>query len=546
MLELEVQARVDVADPDVTVGAGDVPRPLPARRALAALAPHAHHVAGHVGPERDLQADVLQLARGGGRQRQLVVHVPVALQRGSAGEFVAAGPAEGLPDDLSAGPRDHPRRLGVPRELPGLGLDDEAHGGGEDVAAVGIAAVDVGREAALDGGGQSAVGQADPAAEHAGGRAVHLHGREGPEDLVVQADGRVQPSQAGLAPQLTVAGIVDRPRLDVEFQGDLRGRGVGDAHGDRAPVNASRRAGRDLHAHPQGLDLALGHVEGLLERPAEPVGPAHVEAAQGGGGDAAAAGAGQFAEADAHVAEVLPAGPQADLEGVELAAAGLAAQRAPGSGLDPSQGQVVAHADGVAAVLAEQQEGGAGVSGEQGLDLAGRRDHLHRVEAVEVVDGLELDEPGGGQVAGLALADGVGGLLAGGGPGGLGRVGGRQVANAGEIPRALGLEGHVIDEVLARRGGGLEEDVAALARGADGHDVGEAFAGGRVDDEDGLPFGHLVATAPGQVKADDAGLGLDGDAGAGVAPALDGPVGDGIGDVGGGGGGGGQGGPADN
>ena len=87
----------------------------------------------------------------------------------------------------------------------------------------------------------------------------------------------------------------------------------------------------------------------------------------------------------------------ADLEGVELAAIGGAAERRVGARLDPSLRQVVGHPDREPAVLREHEVGDRRVAGDERLDFGRGRDHLHREERVELVDRLELDDAGRGQ-----------------------------------------------------------------------------------------------------------------------------------------------------
>ena len=97
VFQLAVDPGVDVADPELVVRAVDVPFPLPLRRAAAALAAQAHHVRGHLAPQGDFQADILQLRGTRGAERQAEVHVAVALHLRAAEHLHAVGLAGRLP-----------------------------------------------------------------------------------------------------------------------------------------------------------------------------------------------------------------------------------------------------------------------------------------------------------------------------------------------------------------------------------------------------------------------------------------------------------------
>ena len=90
---------------------------------------------------------------------------------------------------------------------------------------------------------------------------------------------------------------------------------------------------------------------------------------------------------------------EADLQAHELAGPGLDLERHAGPAVDPALRQVAGHADGIRAVLGEEQEGLAGVLLQEGPRLLRGGDHLHGREGLEGVARLDLDEPGRRQLS---------------------------------------------------------------------------------------------------------------------------------------------------
>ena len=127
VLERELDAGVDVADPDrVLVLLRHVPGPVEAVGPGAALPAEAHRVAGHVRPQRQLEADVAQVHGVVGLQRDLVLDRSVELDPPVDGGGEHAGPARRLPLGRALRLLRHLRpvvRPGEPRAV--RPLDDE-------------------------------------------------------------------------------------------------------------------------------------------------------------------------------------------------------------------------------------------------------------------------------------------------------------------------------------------------------------------------------------------------------------------------------------
>ena len=167
------------------------------------------------------------------------------------------------------------------------------------------------------------------------------------------------------------------------------------------------------------------------------------------------------------------------------------------------------HADRIASALGKQQVAIIRVCGRERFSFGRCGNDLHRVEAIELVDRLDLDRrrfreqlpdllrnrplilgaPSRFQTM-PAQPLRLRGLFR------LGVVDGRVVAASRAHP------GHVIDEVVAGNSNGLEDDVAVLAIDVGPGQVFDPRPGRCVDDDDVLVLGVEVAAAPGDAHPD--------------------------------------------
>ena len=233
----------------------------------------------------NLQTDVFELGGLRGAKRQAEVHVAVAFHLRPADHLHAIGLAGGFPGHRAAGLSDDLRLVAGPGQRSGGGFHDELHRLGQYFPRRRGNVVHGMAERALNAVEQPAGGNVGAAAQDAHCLVGNRHGRVGRKDLVVEADLRVEPAESGKPPQVAVAGVVQH----------LVGHGQRNPHRrvghvlrpdrHRALIRARGGILGHLHADPQRLHPALGHVYRLGERPAEPVGPARVEAAHGLGGN---------------------------------------------------------------------------------------------------------------------------------------------------------------------------------------------------------------------------------------------------------------------
>ncbi len=335
-----------------------------------------------------------------------------------------------------------------------------------------------------------------PQATH--GAVLDLQGCIAPHDPIVHAQGRVQPAQARLAPELAVPVVREDLRLHREADGDRRRRRVGRADRDAALVVPRYGLLGDLQPQPERLDLPRRHRHRLPERLAVPVDPAGVEAAQRRSRQDRSLGRGaQLAELDRDGIQRLSHRVDAELEGEELLTLRLAVEGHRGPRLDPAQGQVYGHANGVAAILRKHQVR-LRVALEELPGLGRGRDDLHGVEAVERRAGFEahrlcLREPLPGRCRQL-----VRGQRTAFPPGGVGAVFRRVVVPRVVVTRPLRRGcGEVVDLVVARRGLRLEGQDAGLTLDADPHDVRQPLVRRGIDDHDVLRVGVVIAPPPG-------------------------------------------------
>ena len=88
--------------------------------------------------------------------------------------------------------------------------------------------------------------------------------------------------------------------------------------------------------------------------------------------------------------DCLSAGTESDLEGIEFPLASLTIKGVVWAGLHPAHRQLIGHANRVSTVLREQQVRPVAVDGGELLKLLHRRRDLHRVEAMKIIDCLNL------------------------------------------------------------------------------------------------------------------------------------------------------------
>ncbi|GEM_PF-3713281 len=337
-----------------------------------------------------------------------------------------------------------------------------------------------------------------------------------------------------MPPGLAVPGIGDGRALDVEADLHRAGRHPAGRHGDPAFVGARPGVPWDLDAEPEGLDLSFGNVHFFLEGPADPVDSRDLEAAEGPGGEAFSRGIEESGTPDIQGLEADEAGVDSHLEGVELPLAGGVFQGSPGSAPRPPEGDVPVHADRVFAVLPEEQEGGAGVLGEQGVHFLRGGGDLHGGEGVEGAPGFEGDDPGRGKFleAGRAGCEPLQAVPA--DPGGVRLFFWLQVFHLGVVPGTGGPEGEIIEQVFPRPFGGPEDQDSLLAARLEDQEVPDPFARPGGKEEHRLGGGIGVAAPPG--KGDPEGWARLGDQDPGpvVAQAFGLPGGGSPGDLSGG------------
>ena len=208
VLERDLDAGVDVAHPDrVLVLLRHVPGPLETVGPRAALPAEAHRVAGHVRPERHLEADVVQGHGRVGFQRDLVLDRSVELDPPVDGGGEHAGPARRLPLGRALRLPGHLRTVVRPRKPRAIRtLDDERDGRGQQLARRARGRGHLRSEAAADRSRKARRVELDRAAEDRERAALRHDRRVRRHQAVVLGEARVEPAQAREAPGLVVAG----------------------------------------------------------------------------------------------------------------------------------------------------------------------------------------------------------------------------------------------------------------------------------------------------------------------------------------------------
>ena len=495
-LQLAVQARVHVANPGHVVHLPHVPAPAPLLRSDPSLARHAHHVLRHVGSERDLQAKVPHSDRLRCLDLHAIVHVAVWLHRGATVHRHGLCAARRLPSDSARLRLDELRRGVSPRHLAFGCFHQEHRGPGQDLPRLGIDAVYRQRVPAADALGQTGVANTQFTTQTPNGSSFDPQGCEGRRDLVVEPDSRVQPFEARHAPQLANAGVFEHVLRDIQRQLHCAVVRTLNTDHEIALVSADWQGLGQLHAKPQRLHLPFGDRDIFGHGPAEPVSATHVGAAEGRGGYLTARRGPKVAKLDGQPIDRLAGRIHAHLEYVEFSTLCLAAKLVRRPTPDPAQRQIVLHPDRARPVFREEQVGAAVVLCDECIGLCLRGNDLHWVEPVELAPRLKLHDFGLRQrlpPRTMALD-----------PGSVGRAfEGRIFRPIAPPLRVVGV-GEVIDEVVARRGGRLEHDVAALAVGFHDHPVAHLLARLRIHDHHVFLLRRWIAASPGNPRPDRA------------------------------------------
>ena len=222
--------------------------------------------------------------------------------------------------------------------------------------------------------------------------------------------------------------------------------------------------------------------------------------------------------------DCLSAGTESDLEGIEFPLASLTIKGVVWAGLHPAHRQLIGHANRVSTVLREQQVRPVAVDGGELLKLLHRRRDLHRVEAMKVIDRLNLQDLGPGNPRRVAFPDLLHRSRLSRSPGGVSRVRWRQVDSAGEIPFTGGPVREVIEIILARCRDRLEQQITRLAGDVNPDHIGQPPPGGCIHQDGiyGLRLG--ISSPPGDMRPNGWRSFGDPQAGAHVAQPLHWPV----------------------
>ena len=490
--QVELQAGVDRADPCAVLVVLHVPLPREAGRGGGTGAAQAQFVLRHVVLQRDFQADVVELRRPRGGERDGVAQRAVHLQAGAHLALQRTGLPRHLPVHLAGAVGLHAGRSLRAQGMRAAGiLHQQLHRRGQQCARGFRVARHALVEEAVDLRRQAAGRERHRAAEDAQLRAMRRHRGERLHQRVVLRQRGVQPTQAGEPEGIVVAVRHRRARVHRDRQRNLPRRRAVRADRQRAAVGAGLRVGGDVQPHPQRLHAALRHVEAVGERLAGVVGAAEVEAGEPGRRNRGAVRAAQGAEAHAHVPRRGARGPQAHLEAEVLAAQRVVGQAAAGATFGPAFGKLGEHADRVFARFREQQPRLAGIRGQHALQFLRRGGALHVGVGVEIVHRLVAEHARLRQLGHAArIAEAV--LLH---PRGIGGIRRCAVGHRGVVARTAGHVGLVVDRV----GAGLlrlERQHALGLVDALAHHVAHRLPV-RADDEGGHAFGMAVAAVPG-------------------------------------------------
>ncbi len=266
VLELAAQTGVDIPDPQLVVGARGVPFPLPLRGTVAAFAAQSHHVRGDLAPQRNLQPDIAQPCGLAALERESEVDVAIALQLGAALQLQPARGAGRLPGDRAGSAAPHLRTVALPRHCrPTVRLNHQPHRLGQEFLRCAIDAVDVAREAARDARQQPRFSQSHGAAQDGELVLVHADRCVGRKHFVIQTDGRIEPAQPRVPPQLPVASVFEQLVGDASASTRPTWPALRGAQRHRAPVSPRRDFAGHVHAEPKGLHLALRHAHDFAQ-----------------------------------------------------------------------------------------------------------------------------------------------------------------------------------------------------------------------------------------------------------------------------------------
>ena len=182
-----------------------------------------------------------------------------------------------------------------------------------------------------------------------------VHGNKRLHHFVILRQGGVKPAQTGLLLRHAVAMIGQRSARHGDGERDrLRGQ-TGRLNRDVAGEGSGRSVIGNLHSTPQCLHPAGRHRHLLGERDARPVRPAGIEAAQRRGGNNPTIGRMQIIKADSQASDISH-GIHTHLKRIKLSGCRRAGELGFRSGLYPTDGQMIGHADGPHPVLGKQQE----------------------------------------------------------------------------------------------------------------------------------------------------------------------------------------------
>jgi len=380
--EEELQAGGDITQPDLIVRPVHIPLPSPLLRPQAPQLRQSHHVPCDVRGKRRLKAHIGELRVPPCREPSPELHTPVELHlRPHAQRHVAA---LRLTDALHrrVGALPHLRDAGLPLH----GTRRRRHVQCQRLRQHFPAVAD-------DDIGQTCRRERHRSAKALGRVALDDKRREGWNDLLVDAQRRVEPLEPRQAPELIDATVGQGLPGHIEAHLHSARRNALRCDGHRSLVDTGGVCGY-LHTDPERPHLTLTESEGQLHRPAQPVGPFLVEARHGTGRDQRAARRAEVGALHRHVREGVSGGVEADLVDEVLAGAGVVGELAAGSRLDPAQWQVVEHPDLVPPVFGEDEVRVLRVLGQEVRHLGFGGADLHRVKAVELVAGLELENLG--------------------------------------------------------------------------------------------------------------------------------------------------------
>jgi hypothetical protein len=155
----------------------------------------------------------------------------------------------------------------------------------------------------------------------------------------------------------------------------------------------------NIDSKPERPDISSFDGKDVLESSSLNVRPTCIETVQGGCWDIISGSRGlQIGKTDFDVLDGLPGREDANLKSEIFPPVGFSLKGSTRTRLDPAERKVAPHTDRKLPLLGEKKERGAWMVCDKPIRLRGCGDDLHWIEAVELVDGLELEDFGSGQI----------------------------------------------------------------------------------------------------------------------------------------------------